>query len=123
MVLPRFFLIDTYVKPFIILDIGKLGINPNNREYLFKETSYIENLDYVMLTEFIIIENEFWEQFFIFSILSKIFFISKKIFLMCIKPCTNINYTVVNHSNSNVPPVRVFGLFYHCALTFAFCWI
>ena len=52
-----------WLCPFIIPDRGKLGINSNNREYLSKKTSYIENLDYVILTEFNIIENEFWDQF------------------------------------------------------------
>ena len=38
-----------YVKPFITLDRGELGINPNNSRNLSKETSYIENFDYVIL--------------------------------------------------------------------------
>ena len=67
-----------YVKPFITLDRGELGINPNNRGYLSKATFYIKNFDYVILTEFKIIKNEFWEQIFIFSILSKVSLISKK---------------------------------------------
>ena len=54
-----------YVKPFITLDRGQLRNNPNNRGYLSKETSYMENLNYVILTEFKIIKNEFWEQIFI----------------------------------------------------------
>ena len=69
-----------YVKPFITLDRGELGINPNNSRNLSKETSYIENFDYVILIEFKIIKNEFWEQIFIFSILSKVSLISKKYF-------------------------------------------
>ena len=35
----------------------------NKRQILSKKTSYIENPDYVILTEFNIIENEFWDQF------------------------------------------------------------
>ena len=69
-----------YVKPCITLDRGELGINPNNSRNLSKETSYIENFDYVILIEFKIIKNEFWEQIFIFSILSKVSLISKKYF-------------------------------------------
>ena len=49
----------------------------NKRQILSKKTSYIENPDYVILTEFNIIENEFWDQFFIFSILSKVSLISR----------------------------------------------
>ena len=69
-----------YVKPFITLDRGQFRNNPNNIAYLPKGTSYIENLDYVILIEFKIIKNEFWEQLFIFSILSKVSLISKKYF-------------------------------------------
>ena len=67
-----------YVKPFITLGRGQFRNNPNNIAYLSKGNSYIENLDYVILIEFKIIKNEFWEQLFIFSILSKVSLISKK---------------------------------------------
>ena len=66
-----------YVKPFITLDRGQFRNNPNNIAYLSKGTTYIENLDYVILIEFKIIKNEIWDQLFIYSILSKISLISK----------------------------------------------
>ena len=62
-----------YVKLFIILDIGQLRINPSNRGYLSKGISYIESLEYVILTKIKIIKNEFQGQMLILSILSKVF--------------------------------------------------
>ena len=69
-----------YVKPFITLDRGQFRNNPNNIAYLSKGTSYIENIDYVILIELKIIKNEIWDQLFIYSILSKVSLISKKYF-------------------------------------------
>ena len=66
-----------YVKPFITLDRGQFRNNPNNIAYLSKGTSYIENIDYVILIELKIIKNEIWDQLFIYSILSKVSLISK----------------------------------------------
>ena len=61
-----FFLNDIHVKTFITLDRGQLRNNPNKRRHLSKGTSYIENLDYVMLTIFKIIKNEILRQNVIF---------------------------------------------------------
>ena len=66
-----------YVKPFITPDREQFRNNPNNIAYLYKGTSYIENLDYVILIELKIIKNEIWDQLFIYSILSKVSLISK----------------------------------------------
>ena len=69
-----------YVKPFITLDRGQLRDNPNKIWHLSKGTFYIENLDYVILTELKIIMNEFLEEIFILSILPKVSPTLKKIF-------------------------------------------
>ena len=66
-----------YIKPFITLDKGNLGNNPIYRGYISKEATYIENLDYLILTEFKILKNEFWDHIFIFSVLSIVSLISK----------------------------------------------
>ena len=69
-----------YVKLFITFGIGQLRFNPSNRGYLSKGISYIESLEYVILTKIKLIKNEFQGQMLILYILSKVFSTLKNAF-------------------------------------------
>ena len=66
-----------FVKPFIVLDIGKLRTNHNNILYLSIRIYYFQSLKYVILIEFEILKNEFQRYILILSFIQKVFIFSK----------------------------------------------